>query len=220
MSSHAAQSPHLRHQFDDLQQQRASAALGMWTFLITEVMLFGGVFASYALYRFWYFPEWDLASRQLDLWLGGFNTFVLLTSSLTMAFAVDAAANGNQKALQRNILLTLLLGFVFVGVKVVEYSAKWEHHLVPGKYFEWHGDPVGDMGAFELFFVFYFIMTGIHAFHMLIAFGLLITLYIQARLGKFSAEYYTPVEMIGLYWHLVDIVWVFLFPLLYLIDRN
>ncbi len=224
MSSHAVHSPHLRHQFDDLRQQRVSAALGMWSFLVTEIMFFGGLFGAYTVYRYWYFPEWDAASRQLDHWLGAFNTFVLLTSSLTMAFAVDAAANGNNKALKRNILLTLALGLAFVGIKMYEYYTKWEHGLVPGSHFHWHpiaGTPeITNVRAAELFYVFYFIMTGIHAFHMLIGFGLLITLYIQARLNKFSAEYYTPVEMIGLYWHLVDILWVFLFPLLYLIDRN
>lgn len=195
----------------------------MWAFLVTEVMFFGGLFTGYMVYRFWYYPQWDAASRTLDVWLGAFNTFVLLTSSLTMAFAVDSAASGNNKALKRNILLTLLLGITFVGIKGIEYYTKWSHHLVPGPYFHWdasHYGDVGNEGAIQLFFVFYFVMTGLHAFHMLIGFGLLITLWIQAKLGKFCAEYYTPVEMIGLYWHFVDIVWVFLFPLLYLIDRT
>lgn len=224
MSSHAAHSPYLRHQFDDLPQQRETAALGMWAFLVTEVMFFGGLFGAYTLYRYWYFPEWDAASRQLDHYLGAFNTFILLTSSLTMALAVDAAALGKNRALKRNILLTLVLGIVFVGIKMYEYYTKWEHGLVPGSAFNWHPIPgtpeISNSSAAELFYVFYFTMTGIHAFHMLIGFGLLTMLYIQASLGKFSSEYYTPVEMIGLYWHLVDVLWVFLFPLLYLIDRN
>jgi cytochrome c oxidase subunit 3 len=220
MSAHADSPPFLRHQFDDVLQQRTSAALGMWAFLLTEVMFFGGLFTAYTVYRYWYYPEWDQASRQLDVYLGAFNTFVLLTSSLTMAFAVDSAATGKQKALRRNILLTLFFGIVFVGIKGIEYTAKWEHHLVPGSHFEWHGMSGLRVPAIELFYVFYFIMTGLHAFHMLIGFGLLFTLWIQARMGKFSPEYYTPVEMIGLYWHFVDIIWVFLFPLLYLMDRS
>lgn len=220
MTSHSAHPEHLRHQFDDVQQQRNSAALGMWVFLVTEVMFFGGLFAAYTIYRFWYFQEWDAASRELSVPWGTFNTFVLLTSSLTMAFAVDAAASGNNKATFRNLLLTFILGLAFVGIKGIEYYGKWQHDLVPGQNFHWHGESPGDLGAVQLFYVFYFIMTGIHAFHMLIGFGLLTYLMIQTRRGKFSAEFYTPVEIIGLYWHLVDIVWVFLFPLLYLIDRN
>lgn len=220
MTSHSAHPRHLRHQFDDVHQQRTSAALGMWVFLVTEVMFFGGLFAAYTIYRYWYFQEWDAASRELSIAWGGFNTFVLLTSSLTMAFAVDSAASGNIKALKRNLILTLLLGIAFVGIKGIEYYGKWEHHLIPGQNFQWHGIVPGDIGAVELFYVFYFIMTGIHAFHMLIGFGLLTYLIVQTKRGEYSAEFYTPVEIIGLYWHLVDIVWVFLFPLLYLIDRN
>lgn len=250
MSSHASASPYLRHQFDDLPQQRVSAALGMWAFLVTEVLFFGGMFAGYMVYRYWYFDEWDAASRTLGLTLGTVNTGILLTSSLTMALAVDAGHRGNCKAIQRYIALTILLGAAFLGVKAVEYKDKWDHHHVPGPYFQWdaHANPpgkevnagtdhahanVGEHGAghaklpefahtgpVELFFSFYFVMTGFHALHMLIGFGLLTTLWLQAGWGRFSSEYYTPVEMVGLYWHFVDIVWVFLFPLLYLIDRT
>jgi len=241
MSSHASASPYLRHQFDDLPQQRVSAALGMWAFLVTEVLFFGGMFAGYMVYRYWYFPEWDAASRTLGLGLGTFNTAVLLTSSLTMALAVDAGHRGDSKAIQRYIALTILLGAAFLGIKGIEYKDKWDHHHVPGPYFQWdaHAHPAGkevegptgaaaghelphfdNTGPVELFFSFYFVMTGFHALHMLIGFGLLTTLWIQAGRGRFSSEYYTPVEMVGLYWHFVDIVWVFLFPLLYLIDRT
>jgi cytochrome c oxidase subunit 3 len=246
----------LAHQFDDPQQQRASAALGMWLFLATEVLFFGGMFAGYTVYRFWYPAQWDAASRTLDLWLGTINTCVLLTSSLTMALAVDAGHRGSNKAIQGWIACTIVLGAVFLGIKFYEYYGKWEHHLVPGPHFNWnahieeeHGHapqkPVkqesggtgesryqraeelastpsrlADTGPMQLFFSFYFVMTGFHALHMLIGFGLLITLWVQARMGMFSSEYFTPVEITGLYWHFVDIVWVFLFPLLYLIDRT
>jgi cytochrome c oxidase subunit 3 len=241
MSSHAAASPHLRHQFDDLKQQRVSAALGMWAFLVTEVLFFGAMFVAYTVYRYWYFPEWDAASRTLGLTLGTINTAVLLTSSLTMAFAVDAGHRGDAKAIQRWILATIILGMAFLGIKAVEYKDKWDHRHVPGPYFQWksdHHDAHGEghaasaegghaelpdfanTGPVQLFFSFYFVMTGFHAIHMLIGFGLLATLWIQAGLGKFTAEYFTPVEMVGLYWHFVDIIWVFLFPLLYLIDRT
>jgi len=240
MSSHASASPYLRHQFDDLQQQRVSAALGMWAFLATEILFFGGMFAGYMVYRHWYFLEWDAASRTLGLGLGTLNTAVLLTSSLTMALAVDAGHRGSSKAIQRYIALTILLGAVFLGIKGMEYKDKWDHHHVPGPYFQWNAaeHPPGEeaaadaaahghklphfenTGPVELFFSYYFVMTGFHALHMIIGFGLLATLWVQAGRNKFSSEYYTPVEMVGLYWHFVDIVWVFLFPLLYLIDRT
>jgi cytochrome c oxidase subunit 3 len=219
MSSHADSPSFLAHQFDDVHQQRTAAALGMWSFLVTEVLFFGGMFAGYTVYRHWYYPQWDHASRELDLLAGTLNTFVLLTSSLTMAMAVDSAKLGRTQKVKNYILWTILLGAVFLGVKAFEYSAKWEHHLVPGPWFHWHDDAV-NQGPYELFFSFYFVMTGWHALHMVIGFGLLTALWIQTNNNRFSAEYYTPVELTGLYWHFVDIVWVFLFPLLYLIDRT
>ncbi|WP_437184996.1 cytochrome c oxidase subunit 3 family protein [Planctomicrobium sp. SH668] len=249
MTSHASSPSYLRHQFDDLQQQRTSAALGMWAFLVQEVLFFGGMFACYMVYRYWYFTEWDAASRTLDLFWGTINTGILLTSSLTMAFAVDAGKRGDSKAIQKWVMLTIVFGAAFLGVKAVEYADKWNHRHVPGPYFVWdkhaedavhaagdahaatpskdplhtdgHSLPHFDnTGPVQLFFSFYFVMTGFHALHMVIGFGLLITLWIQAGMNKFAAEYYTPIEMVGLYWHFVDIVWVFLFPLLYLIDRT
>lgn len=222
MTDHRATAaqPHLAIQFDDLPQQKLSATLGMWAFLATEVMFFGGMFAAYAVYRYWYPHAWAEASRELDLWLGTVNTAVLLTSSLTMALAVDAARHGTRRHISRWLVLTIVLGVVFVGIKAYEYHHKWEEHLVPGRYFQWHEGDVRTAGAAELFFSFYFAMTGLHAFHMLIGFGVLGYILRRARRGDFSPEYYTPVEIAGLYWHFVDIVWVFLFPLLYLIDRT
>lgn len=212
-------SPHLAHQFDDAGQQRLAAALGMWAFLATEVLFFGGMFAGYAVYRYWYPDDWEAASRHLDLIAGAVNTVVLLTSSLTMALSVHAAHEGDNRAVQKWVILTIVLGAVFLGIKAYEYSHKWHEHLVPGPYFAWH-ESAGRAGPVQLFFSFYFVMTSWHAIHMVIGFGLLAMLWFQARRKVFSREYYTPVEMTGLYWHFVDIVWVFLFPLLYLIDRT
>jgi cytochrome c oxidase subunit 3 len=227
---------HLAHHFDDVDQQYTSAELGMWLFLATEILFFGGVFCGYAVYRYWYHDAFTLGSHQLDYWLGTLNTAVLLTSSLTMALAVRAAQTNDQRGTVQNLVWTLLLGSVFLGIKVVEYRHKFEHHLVPGPNFslEHLHDPAADRqdtsaphsatghlppqaANVQLFFSFYFVMTGLHALHMVIGVAVLATLIVAASRGAFSAEYFTPVEMSGLYWHFVDIVWVFLFPLLYLI---
>ena len=208
----------LAPQFDDAEQQQFAATLGMWAFLATEVLFFGGLFAGYAVYRFWYPDAWVTASRQLDLPLGTINTAVLLTSSLTMALAVHAAQTSNRTSLVRNLVLTMVFGTVFLSVKAVEYSHKWHEHHVPGRHFEWQHQSAA--GPAELFYSFYFTMTGFHALHMVIGIGVIGVLIWQAARGRFDADYYTPVENTGLYWHFVDIVWVFLFPLLYLIDRT
>lgn len=213
----------------------------MWIFLVTEVMFFGGLFTAYVIYRSLYPEAWVVGSHQLDLLLGGFNTAVLLASSLTMALAVHAAQTDKRRATALWIALTLVLGLVFLGVKVVEYGAKAGHHLVPGPTFHFipseelarleaagavltdhlrqaylHADP----RHIQLFFSLYFSMTGMHALHMIIGAGLLIWLFITALEGRYSARYYNPVEITGLYWHFVDIVWIFLFPLLYLVGRH
>lgn len=205
-------------QFDDPGQQQLAATLGMWTFLATEVLFFGGMFISYAVYRHWYSDVWAAASRELDMLLGAINTGVLLTSSLTMALAVHAAQTGRQKALIRNLSLTMLFGTVFLGIKAYEYLHKWHEHHVPGAHFQW--EQASPAGPAELFFTFYFTMTGVHALHMVVGIGVLTVLIVQAGRGRFHEDYYTPVENTGLYWHFVDIVWVFLFPLLYLIERS
>lgn len=211
--------PHLAMQFDDPAQQRLSATLGMWTFLATEVLFFGGMFAGYVVYRSRYPEIWGEASRELNLLLGTTNTAVLLASSFTMALAVDAAHKGRQKALQRFLAATIVLAVVFLGIKGYEYGHKWFESLVPGRRFRWPGDPAS-AGPGQLFFSYYFAMTGCHALHMLVGIGVLSVLHWRAGQGRFTAEYYNPVENAGLYWHFVDIVWVFLFPLLYLINRS
>lgn len=207
----------LAHHFDSMEQQYDSARLGMWTLLITEVMMFGGLFLGYIVYRTQYPDAFVAGSARLDITLGGFNTIVLILSSLTMALAVHAAQEGRQRGIVKYLLFTLLLGGTFLGVKVVEYSHKFHDHLVPGAHFVW---PDENNGPVQLFYGFYFLMTGLHAIHMIIGAGLIVWLLVLTARKRFSAAYYTPVEMFGLYWHFVDIVWIFLFPLLYLIGRH
>ena len=207
----------LAHHFEDMDQQREASSLGMWAFLVTEVMFFGGVFAGYAICHSMYPTAFGEASKTLSVVLGATNTAVLICSSLTMAFAVRCAQLNQRKQLIGFLILTIVLGTAFLGIKAVEYSHKILEHHVPGASFVFEGPQSG--GA-EIFFSFYFAMTGLHALHMIIGIGLMIWLIIKARRGRFSSEYHAPVEMAGLYWHFVDIVWVFLFPLLYLISRT
>lgn len=203
------------HQFDDLEQQHTSSALGMWVFLGTEVMFFGGLFTAYAVYRYLYPAAFAEASSHTDLLLGGINTAVLLTSSLMMALGVRAAQLGQRKALVMFLVLTLLMGAAFLGIKGMEYYKEYQEGLVPGLNFTFAGENAQQV---RLFFVFYFFMTGLHAIHMIIGLGVVTVLAILAWRGRFSTHYYTPVELTGLYWHFVDIVWVFLYPLLYLVS--
>jgi cytochrome c oxidase subunit 3 len=209
----------LQHQFETLEQQQESATLGMWLFLVTEIMFFGGLFMAYLLYRVWYPEAWALGSLELDILLGGVNTVVLIGSSLTMALAVRSAQTGFPRATVIWLLLTMALGLVFLVIKGFEYAHKFHDHHVPGPDFQmeqlWgqHGQQV------EIFLSLYFTMTGLHALHMVIGFGLLSVIAWMAYKRRFSPTWYTPVEMAGLYWHFVDIVWIFLFPLLYLVDR-
>lgn len=207
----------LVHQFEDPEQQQDASLLGMWVFLLTEIMFFGGMFTGYTVYRSAYATAFAEASNHLDIWLGSINTAVLICSSLTMALAVHSAQTGKRKVLVRFLLLTILLGSVFLGIKFTEYYQKFEEHLVPGRAFSFPGVHAPQA---QLFFSFYFAMTGMHALHMIIGIGLLTFLISGAVRGRFSAEYNTPVETIGLYWHFVDIVWIFLFPLLYLVGRH
>jgi cytochrome c oxidase subunit III len=211
-----AHHPDLQHHFDSLEQQHEAATLGMWMFLITEVLFFGGLFLAYMLYRIWYPEAWAEGSYQLNLALGTINTVVLIGSSLTMALAVRSAQTGAQRATVVWLILTMLLGLVFLIIKYFEYAEKFEHHHVPGANFAFPG-PHGPQ--VQIYFSLYFLMTGLHATHMLIGFGLLSVIAWMAHKKRFTPAWYTPVEMSGLYWHFVDIVWIFLFPLLYLVDR-
>ena len=211
----------LRVQFDTEAQQKNASTLGMWIFLITEIMFFGGMFAVYTIYRSWYPDVYAIASSSLNEIIGALNTGVLLLSSFTMVMAVRAAQLGQQRAIVMFLILTLLFGGIFLGVKAYEWNEKFEEHHIPGQAaFHLDGVLPGDQGHAQLFFSIYFAMTGLHALHMVIGVALLLTLIVQARKGRFSASYYTPVDVAGLYWHFVDIIWIFLFPLLYLIDRH
>ena len=208
--------PALQHHFETLGQQHEAATLGMWIFLVTEVMFFGGLFMAYSLYRIWYPEAWAEGSLELDIMLGGINTVVLIGSSVTMAMAVRSAQTGFPRATVNWLIGTMILGLTFLVIKFFEYEHKWELNHVPGLNFEFPGPHAAQV---EIFLSLYFAMTGLHALHMVIGFGILGTIAWMAYRRRFSPEWYTPVEMAGLYWHFVDIVWIFLFPLLYLVDR-
>jgi cytochrome c oxidase subunit 3 len=211
----------LAHHFDNLEQQREAGALGMWVFIAQEVMFFGGLFLAYLIYRMKYPEAFMAASNHLNWKLGTFNTAVLITSSLTMALAVWATQVGRARRTQVLFMgLTMLLGLVFLGVKVVEYTDKYRDGLIPaaGMFKPHFALPAGvTVQNFQMFYWIYFAMTGLHALHMVIGIAILIPIMWWAWRGRYSPEYHAPVENFGLYWHFVDIVWIFLFPLLYLL---
>ena len=219
---HAAHPPALAHHFESLDQQHDAATLGMWVFLATEVMIFGAILAAYAVYRASYPAEFHAASGRLKVGLGGTNTLVLIGSSLMMAFAVRSAQLGNGRLASDFMLLTIALGVVFLGIKAFEWYDEYRETLVPLPAFgfskEW--ESTLSVPHVKLFFVFYFILTGLHALHMVIGVAILGVLSVKARRGRYDAEYNDPVEVGGLYWHFVDIVWIFLFPLLYLVGTR
>ncbi|HEX9163865.1 MAG TPA: cytochrome c oxidase subunit 3 family protein [Thermoanaerobaculia bacterium] len=210
--------PFLQHHFEDMGQQHEASTLGMWMFLATEILFFGGFFCAYAVYRTMYFGAFRAGADHQNWRIGAANTIVLIGSSLTMALAVWAAQTSRRKLTVIMLILTLLLGGVFLGVKMYEYHSHWEEGLFPGTHFTYvdHQHPELTKGI-ELFMTFYFGLTGLHAMHMIVGVGLLIWMILRAYRGDFGAEYYAPVEVMGLYWHFVDIVWIFLFPLLYLL---
>jgi len=205
----------LAEQFDDLPQQREAATLGMWTFLATEVLFFGGLFLSYITYRSTYPGAVALASRHTIVLLGTVNTAILLTSSLTMALAVRAAQLSQSQWVTRYLAMTVFLGICFLGVKGGEYTEDIHEGLFPGRSFLPGLPPQA-----QIFWFLYWAMTGLHSIHVLVGVGVLSLIAIRSARGQFSSQYHTPVEIAGLYWHFVDLVWIFLYPLLYLIDRH
>jgi len=218
--------PELRHHFASVEQQRDAASLGMWLFLATEIMFFGGMFCAYLIYRMNYFNEFAAGSRSLDLKWGTINTMVLICSSLTVALGVRAAQMGKRKLLVVLLLLTLVFGLAFLGIKGIEWYDKYKEHHIPGQSFN-ADDLVRDYPQIhidqqheQIYFSLYFAMTGLHALHMIIGIGIFAFLTFYAWKGRYTPEYNTPIEIGGLYWHFVDIVWIYLFPLLYLIDRR
>ncbi len=237
-------------QYKTLDQQKETATLGMWIFLVTEILFFGGVFLTYTINRHQFPTAFGIGGNMLDLNLGFFNTVVLIASSFTMAMSVWSAQTSKKTLVTLSLIATLVLGTVFLGIKVVEYKQKFDHHLIPGHSFditycsknpsacgisgkalddevkeiregvETEGGVTALNAHAQLYFSLYFGMTGLHALHMIVGAGLLLWLILESRKGRFDATYNTPVENIGLYWHFVDIVWIFLFPLLYLINRH
>jgi cytochrome c oxidase subunit III len=234
LAAHAPSKHHheaLQHQFTDLEQQKEASTLGMWVFIAQEILFFGGLFAAYAVYRSQYPAAFSAGSHHLSWKLGFANTLVLIGSSLTMALAVHAAAVGKKARIVGFLLATILLGSVFLGVKYFEYAEKirpcfgdGSHTgcLVPGERFDASALHLegAEGGHAQIYFSLYFGMTGLHALHMIIGAPIILGIAFLAWRGKYSPEYHTPVELVGLYWHFVDIIWIFLFPLLYLIGAH
>jgi cytochrome c oxidase subunit 3 len=238
VEAHHAHPAYQRHHFETIDQQFDATNFAMWLFLLTEVMFFGGLFTAYLIMRNWYYPAFVEASHQLNIGWGTANTGVLILSSFTMAMGVWSAEMKRKGGLVLCLVLTLILGLGFLGIKSIEYHEKWEKHHIPGirysvssfvnpasdpeVYAEYHDKPLApDMAAkTEMYFFLYFAMTGMHALHMIIGICLLGFLIVRARAGDYTTGHVTYIENFGLYWHFVDIIWIFLFPLLYLISRH
>jgi cytochrome c oxidase subunit III len=204
----------LAHHFPDARTQQHAARLGMWLFLATEVLLFTALFTAYTLYRFLFSEAFAHASRLMDTSIGAANTLVLITSSLTVALGIHWVRAGRSRLAAGMIAVTLLFGATFMVIKAFEYHHHFSEGQLPGRYYG-YAEVQGPGVA--MFFTLYFIMTGLHGLHVLIGMSVLAFLMVRTWKGAYSEAYYTPVELGGLYWHLVDLIWIFLFPLLYLI---
>lgn len=221
----AVASHSLHEHFADLDQQRETATLGMWAFLITEIMFFGGMFTAYMVYRFSYPHAYSQGSEHMNFWAGTINTIVLICSSLTMALAVHASQEGHRKLIVWLLIVTMIFGVAFLGIKAIEYHEHWVDHTFPGDALFGVNPETGqqmfqDPRRTQLFFGLYFAMTGFHALHMIIGLGLVTFITVKAWKGAYTRDYHNPVENVGLYWHFVDMVWIYLFPLLYLISHH
>jgi cytochrome c oxidase subunit III len=213
----------LQHHFADMEQQRETSTFGMWMFLLTEIMFFGGLFCAYLVYRASYYQAFVEGSQKMNIMLGATNTAVLICSSLTMAMGVRCAQLGKRKAMAGFLVLTMIFGFGFLGIKAIEYHEHWENHEFPGPNFHFQTidkHPPADPLHTEIYFSLYWAMTGLHALHMVIGIGLVLWIMLAGLAGAYSPSYYSPVENVGLYWHFVDLVWIYLFPLLYLISKK
>ncbi|MFZ0591731.1 MAG: cytochrome c oxidase subunit 3 family protein [Bryobacteraceae bacterium] len=202
-----------REQFVTPAQQRETANIGMWLFLASEIMMFGGLFTAYTVYRMNHPQAFDAGSADMNILLGSINTAILLTSSLMLAFAEHSAQAGSRRLLALFLIATMVIGLVFLGIKFTEYYQHFQEHKAPGFWFE---DSSPYASGIQMFFVFYFIMTGLHAVHMIVGLGILSVLLFRTFLGTFTAEYHTPILFGGLYWHFVDIIWIFLYAIFYL----
>jgi cytochrome c oxidase subunit III len=218
----ARPSKFLAHHFHNMTQQNDAGKLGMWLFLAQEVLFFSGLFLAYALGRYFY-PETFLAAHELLDWkLGAVNTVVLLFSSLTMALAVRGAQTNNTRAITINLWLTILCACIFMVIKYFEYAHKFHVGLLPGKFFSAN---VAELGLHHVpadfapgvFFGVYFVMTATHGLHVVVGIGVMLWLLVKTRRGEFNSENHVALENTGLYWHLVDLIWIYLFPLLYLV---
>jgi cytochrome c oxidase subunit 3 len=236
--AHAEHPAYLRHHFESVEQQADTTSFAMWIFLVTEVMFFGGMFTAYLIYRNWYYPAFVAASHQLDVRWGTLNTLVLILSSFTMAMGVWCAETRRKSGLVLCLTLTLILGLSFLGIKSIEYSEKIEKHHVPGFHYSLSSftDPQSDPSVYaeyhdkalpldmarhtEVYFSLYFALTGMHALHMIIGIAILVFMIARAQAGAYTSGHVTFVENFGLYWHFVDLIWIYLFALLYLISRH
>jgi cytochrome c oxidase subunit III len=205
---------YLAHHFDNIQIQNHAVRLGMWLFLGTEVLLFAGLFLGYTVYRWLYHQAFHEGSRHLDLVLGTGNTIVLITSSFTVAWAYHAIKHNQIKRGERLLLATIGFALVFLVIKYFEYAHKFHEGQLPGRHYTFEGITAPGI---NIYYAVYFLSTGLHAFHVIVGMSVLFWVYMRVRAGKYNSEHYVPVELGALYWHLVDLVWIFLFPLLYLI---
>ena len=206
---------HVAHHFDSAKTQFDSGRMGVWIFLVTEILFFGGMFCAFAVFRSWYFEAFKEAHHHLDKVMGGTNTVVLICSSLTMALGVRSAQQSKKGLTALMLALTLAFAATFLVIKYFEYHHKFVDGLLPGAAFTAEGFKTGkDAG---IFFACYFMMTGVHGVHVVVGMGLIGWILYRTLKGQFSSRYYAPVEGVGLYWHLVDLIWIYLFPLLYLV---
>ena len=212
---HPAHNPNLAHHFETIEKQDHAVRLGMWLFLGTEVLLFAGLFLGYTVYRYFYHDTFHAASRTLDITLGTLNTIVLITSSFTVALGFHAIKQGRNKLCAAMLAITIGFALTFLVVKGFEYSHKFHEGALPGKHF--HFEELKHLPGASLFYTVYFLTTGLHAFHVIVGMSILAWIMVRVLKRRYHRDYYVPVELGGLYWHLVDLVWIFLFPLLYLI---
>ena len=213
----------LQHHFADMEQQQETSTFGMWMFLLTEIMFFGGLFCAYLVYRSSYYQAFVEGSQKMNIRWGATNTAVLICSSLTMALGVRAAQTGKRKLMVWLLLGTIVFGLMFLGIKGIEYHEHWENHEFPGPNFHFETidkAPPTDAQHTEIYFSLYWAMTGLHALHMIIGVGLVTWIILAGLRDAYTPAYFTPVEVVGLYWHFVDLVWIYLFPLLYLISKK
>lgn len=207
------------HHFRNANHQFNTAKLGMWVFMVQEILFFSALFVAFFIFQAKYFDDFHEASKELDWILGAVNTVILIASSFTVARAISNAQRGNTEGVLENIIFTIICSLGFLIVKAIEYSSKVSHGLFPFDIWglSWNPEAYPDHPQARLFFVLYFCMTGLHALHVVVGAGLFVWLYRRAKRGEFGPQYYTPLELTGLYWHFVDLVWIYLFPLLYLV---